>query len=120
MPAVEVDGRRITYRREGRGSPVVLVHGFVGDARSTWRPQLESLSPEFDVIACDLPGAGGSDDPPESFGISGFAAALAGFIGSLGVEAPHLVGLSFGGAVIIVDRLRSVQKLLNLHIYYNK
>jgi pimeloyl-ACP methyl ester carboxylesterase len=91
----------MTYQREGRGLPVVMVHGYVGDGPSTWRPQLEGLADEFDVIACDLPGAGGSDDPPESFGMSGFADALAGFIESLGLTSPHLVGLSFGGAIII-------------------
>ena len=94
-------GHRWTYEREGRGEPVVLVHGYVGDGRSTWRPQLDGLSDEFDVIACDLPGAGGSDDPPENFGMSGFSEALAGFISALGLRAPHLVGLSFGGATVI-------------------
>lgn len=101
MQAVEVDGLRMTYARQGRGEPVVLVHGYVGDGPSTWRPQLEGLADEFDVIACDLPGAGGSGDPPESFGMRGFANALAEFIGALELHAPHVVGLSFGGATLI-------------------
>jgi pimeloyl-ACP methyl ester carboxylesterase len=91
----------MTYQREGRGPPVVMVHGYVGDGPSTWQPQLDALADEFDVIAWDLPGAGGSDDPPESFGMSGFASSLAGLIASLELHAPHLVGLSFGGATII-------------------
>jgi pimeloyl-ACP methyl ester carboxylesterase len=99
--SVDAGGLRMTYRREGRGPPVVLVHGYVGDGPSTWRPQLEALADEFDVIAWDLPGAGGSEDPPESFGMRGFAEALAGFIASLQLQRPHLVGLSFGGATII-------------------
>jgi pimeloyl-ACP methyl ester carboxylesterase len=49
----------------------------------------------------DLPGAGGSDDPPEDYGIEGFADALAGFVSALGLEHPHLVGLSFGGMIAI-------------------
>jgi pimeloyl-ACP methyl ester carboxylesterase len=98
---VEVDGLRIAYARQGRGDPVVLVHGYVGDGPATWRPQLEGLSDEFDVIALDLPGAGGSDDPPESFGMAGFAGAVAGFVSALGLRRPHLVGLSFGGATVI-------------------
>ncbi len=92
----------MTYERAGRGHPVVLVHGYVSDGPSTWRPQLDALADDFDVIAVDLPGAGGSDDPPESFGIPGFADALAGFIAALGLpKPPHIVGLSFGGAVVI-------------------
>lgn len=101
MQSVQVDGLRITFERAGRGSSVVLVHGYVGDGRSTWRPQLDALADDFDVIAIDLPGAGGSDDPPESFGMRGFADALAGFITALGLTGPHLVGLSFGGATLI-------------------
>lgn len=101
MGVVEVDGLRIAYARHGRGDPVVLVHGYVGDGPATWRPQLEGLSDDFDVIALDLPGAGGSDDPPESFGMAGFAGTVAGFVSALGLRRPHLVGLSFGGATLI-------------------
>lgn len=101
MNSVDVNGLVMTYERQGAGAPVVLVHGYVGDGPSTWRPQLHDLAPDFDVIAVDLPGAGGSDDPPESFGMRGFADALAGFVTALGLERPHLVGLSFGGATLI-------------------
>jgi pimeloyl-ACP methyl ester carboxylesterase len=101
MQAVEVGGLRTTYERAGRGAPVVFVHGYVGDGPSTWRPQLDGLADELDVIAPDLPGAGGSDDPPEDVGMPGFADWLAGFIAAIEVEAPHLVGLSFGGATVI-------------------
>jgi pimeloyl-ACP methyl ester carboxylesterase len=99
--SVVVDGLRMTYERVGNGPPVVLVHGYAGDGGSTWRPQLSALADEFDVIALDLPGAGGSDDPPENFGMSGFASAVRGFIANLDLRAPHLVGLSFGGATVI-------------------
>ena len=99
--SVDAAGLQMTYERKGRGEPIVLVHGYVGDGPSTWRPQLDGLADEFDVIACDLPGAGGSDDPPESFGMRGFADALASFLPALELRSPHLVGLSFGGAVLI-------------------
>lgn len=101
MGSVVVDGLTMTYERRGEGVPVVFVHGYVGDGRSTWRAQLDNLADEFEVIAWDLPGAGGSDDPPESFGMRGFADALAGFIAALELATPHAVGLSFGGATLI-------------------
>jgi len=101
MDSLDVGGLATTYERRGAGPPVVLVHGYVGDGPSTWRPQLDGLADDFDVIAWDLPGAGGSDDPPESFGMRGFADALAGFVSGLALERPHLVGLSFGGATLI-------------------
>lgn len=47
------------------------------------------------------PGAGGSSDPPESFGMAGYADCLAGFIERLRLDRPHVAGLSFGGALAL-------------------
>jgi pimeloyl-ACP methyl ester carboxylesterase len=98
---VAVNGLRIAYERAGDGPPLVLVHGYVGDGITTWRPQIEGLSDEFMVVAWDAPGAGRSSDPPESFGINGYADCLAAFVSVLGLERPHLCGLSFGGALAL-------------------
>jgi pimeloyl-ACP methyl ester carboxylesterase len=98
---VEVDGCDIAYERVGDGPPLVLLHGYVGDGPTTWRPQLDALSNEFTVVAWDAPGAGSSSDPPEDFGMSGFADCLAGFVDALDLKEPHLAGLSFGGALAI-------------------
>ena len=96
-----VDGLRIGYERVGDGPPVVLLHGYVGDGPTTWRRQLDALGGEFTLIAWDAPGAGRSSDPPETFGMAGYADCLAGFIAELGLERPHVAGLSFGGALAI-------------------
>ena len=96
-----VDGLRIGYERVGDGPPVLLLHGYVGDGPTTWRRQLEALGGEFTLIAWDAPGAGRSSDPPETFGMAGYADCLAGFIAELGLERPDVVGLSFGGALAI-------------------
>lgn len=92
---------RIAYERAGQGPPLVLVHGFVGDGRSTWARQLEALSDEFTVVAWDGPGAGRSADPPDWFRLADFADCLAGFVAALGLRRPHIAGLSFGGAMIL-------------------
>jgi len=47
---MEIDGLRIAFERAGRGPPVILLHGYVGDGRSTWQPQLESLCDEYAVV----------------------------------------------------------------------
>lgn len=101
MDRVVVDGRVVAYERAGDGPPLVLLHGYVGDGPTTWRPQIDALSDEFTVIAWDAPGAGGSDDPPEDFGIAAYADCLAGFVDALGLGSPHVAGLSFGGIVAI-------------------
>jgi pimeloyl-ACP methyl ester carboxylesterase len=98
---VEVAGLRIAYERAGHGPPLVLVHGFVGDARGTWGAQLEALSDEFTVVAWDGPGTGRSTDPPDGFRLPEFADCLAGFVAALGLRHPHVAGLSFGGAMAL-------------------
>jgi pimeloyl-ACP methyl ester carboxylesterase len=94
MERVEVDGLGIAYHRAGAGPPLVLLHGYVGDGPTTWRRQLEGFCDQFTVVAWDAPGAGGSADPPASFG-------LAGFLQRLGLEQPHLAGLSLGGILAL-------------------
>ena len=101
MEYAECDGLRVAYERAGTGPPVVFLHGYVGDGVSTWRRQIDGLADEFTVVAWDAPGAGLSSDPPESFGMTGYADCLRRFIAQLGLDRPHLVGLSFGGALAI-------------------
>ncbi|MDQ6898395.1 MAG: alpha/beta hydrolase [Candidatus Dormibacteraeota bacterium] len=97
---IGVGGLRIAYRRAGQGPTIVFLHGFFGDSR-VWRPQLDGLADEFDVVAWDAPGCGRSSDPPDSYRMPDYADCLAGFIRELGLERPHLVGLSFGGALAL-------------------
>jgi pimeloyl-ACP methyl ester carboxylesterase len=101
MDIIEIDGLRIAYERAGAGPPLVLLHGYVGDGRTTWQWQLDGLSDEFTVVAWDAPGAGGSSDPPESIGMAGYADCLAGFAERLRLDKPHVAGLSFGGALAL-------------------
>jgi len=98
---VEIKGLRIAYERAGEGPPLLLLQGFVGDARSTWRRQIDDLSDDFTVVAWDVPGAGRSSDPPELFRLPDYADSLAGFLDTLGLGRVHLVGLSFGGALAL-------------------
>ena len=98
---IEVGGLQIAYERAGDGPPLVLLHGYVGDGATTWRRQFEALADEFTVVAWDAPGAGRSSDPPESFGMAGYADCLAGFARGLRLEKPHVAGLSFGGALAL-------------------
>jgi len=100
MNEILLRGRKIAYRSSGRGRPVVLLHGGAEDGRA-WRLQLEGLADEFEIIAWDAPGCGASGDVPETWRMPDYADALAGFLGALGVERPHLVGLSWGSTLAL-------------------
>jgi pimeloyl-ACP methyl ester carboxylesterase len=106
MELVEVGGLQIAYERAGSGPVLVLLHGYVGDGPTTWRRQLDGLSDEFTVVAWDAPGAGRSSDPPEGFGLDGYADCLAGFLEALRLDTPCVAGLSFGGILALALQRR--------------
>jgi pimeloyl-ACP methyl ester carboxylesterase len=97
---VAVDGKLLAFHRAGSGPPLLLLHGARSDGRE-WRLQLEALSDEFTVIAWDAPGCGGSFDPPDEFPLAAYADAVAALCVALGVDRPHLLGLSFGGGLAL-------------------
>ncbi len=119
MHHIEVEGLRIAYREAGQGAVLVLLHGAFSDSRA-WRSQLGGLSDAFRVVAWDAPGCGGSTDPPESFGMSGYADCLAGFLKAMALERPHVLGLSFGGglALALYERYPTVPRTLVLASAY--
>lgn len=100
MDFVEVAGARIGFERRGDGQPLVLLHGIPGDGR-VWHRQLESLAGEFDIVAWDAPGCGRSSDPEAPFGLTDLAQRLAALIDALGLDHPHVLGLSWGGGLAL-------------------
>ena len=99
VEVVRVNGVEIAYVRFGRGPLLMFVHGGGDDGR-VWRPQLVALADEFTVVAWDEPGAGRSSDVPVDFGLADYADCLAALIDELALGPAHVVGLSWGGAVV--------------------
>ncbi|HEV8388922.1 MAG TPA: alpha/beta fold hydrolase, partial [Dongiaceae bacterium] len=102
--------------RAGRGEAVILVHG-VGMAAEIWSPQIEALSREYDIIAYDVLGHGGSTLPPADARLSDYADQLLAVMDGLGIAGAHIVGHSMGALVALEfallhpDRVRSVAAL---------
>jgi pimeloyl-ACP methyl ester carboxylesterase len=101
------DGRRLAFREEGEGPPLLLVHGSPGDGRS-WARVVPHLRDRFRVICPDLPGYGGSDrlavDQPQGRVVA-MGAAVAHLAGH--VEGPvHVAGHSFGGNIALQAALQ--------------
>ena len=89
---------RLSHIRTGSGEPLLLVHGLGSQCR-VWRPVIDRLAAEREVIAVDLPGFG--DSPPLTGGRQTSAAELTGavadFLDGIGWERPHIAGNSLGG-----------------------
>jgi pimeloyl-ACP methyl ester carboxylesterase len=63
---VQVNGTTIHYQVGGRGSPVVLLHGYAQTGHM-WKPLLADLARTHTVIVPDLRGAGASGKPPTGY-----------------------------------------------------
>src|SRR6516164_3151164 len=100
MDRAETHVGTVAYRRAGAGASLMLLHGGLSDGRS-WTPQLESLAQEYDVIAWDAPGCGGSADPAADLRLADYADAVAALVRTLGVGPVHLAGHSFGAGLAI-------------------
>lgn len=102
LPAADellVAGRRVRYRIEGDGPPVVLLHG-IGRTLDDFVEQQDLLARDHRVVSVDLPGHGGSAPLDGPHTLSAFASAVAVFLDAARVDGPaHLVGNSLGGAV---------------------
>jgi pimeloyl-ACP methyl ester carboxylesterase len=96
--AIAPDGTRIAWSRRGAGEPVVLVHG-ITESASSFDPVTERLASAHEVITLDLRGHGQSGTAP-AYDLASMAGDVLTVVEAAGVEAPHLVGHSLGGAVV--------------------
>lgn len=111
--AAIVNGVRIAYQAEGRGEPVILLHGN-GLSRGMWRYNVGPLSRRFRVIAPDLPGFGDSDKPDAPYGVQYYLDFLAAFMDALHIEKAALVGHSFLGVVAATFAVRFPHRVSKL------
>jgi pimeloyl-ACP methyl ester carboxylesterase len=96
-------GVKIHYVTFGEGEPVVLIHGFTGNARFHWAAPngpMMKLGERYRVIAIDNRGHGLSDKPhdPEAYGAK-MAEDVVRLLDHLDIRKAHLVGYSMGGFI---------------------
>lgn len=101
--------QQAAYRRSGNtGTPIVLLHGFLGDSEN-WQGVMAEISQivaldhgldhgsAIDLIALDLLGFGASSKPPVTYTVAQEVAFLRAVLQQLDLESCVLVGYSFGG-----------------------
>jgi 3-oxoadipate enol-lactonase len=97
----KVDQGYLAYEARGKGSPIVLIHGFTFDMR-TWDAQVDVLSQFFQVVRYDLRGFGKSSLPTGPYSHVEDLRVLLEF---LSLSAPALVGLSLGANIALTYAL---------------
>lgn len=98
MPKIQSNGINLYYEIHGEGQPLLFIHGLGSSARD-WELQVDEFAKSYRVITFDLRGHGQSDKPAGPYTMSMFAADTAGLLRGLGIENPHVVGLSLGGSI---------------------
>ena len=95
-------GARIRYVDEGRGEPVVLIHGFTGTIERSWinTGVLPDLARNYRVVALDLRGHGHSDKPHDPAVYDEIGEDVVRLLEHLKIERAHAVGYSLGGIIL--------------------
>lgn len=106
----------LSYRRKGAGTPLVLVHGYLGGA-AQWQAEIDRFAGRFDVIAPDLPGYAGSAALPPTDRIADFAAAVVGLLDELGIGRFTLLGHSMGGMIVQELAATHPERIARLVLY---
>jgi haloalkane dehalogenase len=108
---IEIGGLRVCWREQGRGSPVVLVHGSPRSS-STFDRTLARLSASHRVLAPDLPGFGRSDKPLHGLAFPALANLVGGWLERVLDRPFALVAQGWGAPVALAaappERVRAL------------
>src|SRR5438046_9234359 len=94
-PFADVNGVELHYFIGGKGSPVVLLHGYAETSRM-WFPIMPLLAKNHTVIVPDLRGAGGSSKPQSGYDKKNMAVDIHALVSSLGFKQASIVGHDIG------------------------
>ena len=96
---MELDSRKIHFRDEGNGYPIILLHG-TGSSLHTWDSWTKELLKTHRVIRIDLPGFGlTGQDSLKRYSSMDYVNLLNDFLNKLSINEFHLAGNSLGGLV---------------------
>lgn len=101
------------YIEQGKGFPVILLHGN-GEDSSYFLHQMKPFAQHFRVIAIDTRGHGKSPRGDRPFTIRQFAKDLLDFMNQHAIEKAHILGFSDGGNIAMVFALAHPERVEKL------
>ncbi len=98
------NGVKIHYTVQGKGEPVVLIHGYAVNIALNWGAVIPGLVNDYQVIALDDRGHGKSDKPhdPAAYDAKLMAGDVVHLMDHLKIRKAHIVGYSMGGFITSV------------------
>jgi len=100
MQKININGIELAYERRGKGTALVLLHGFPLD-HHTWDFVAPLLEGTFDLILPDLRGFGQSTTADSQYTMDAIAADILGLLDHLGIQKTAIAGHSMGGYVAL-------------------
>ena len=100
----------------GNGTPLVLVHGFLGSSEM-WNPQINFFKDKFRVIVPALPGFGKSNTINSCNSIECMANAILNLLEKKEINNFNLLGHSMGGMIVQEIAKIAGDKILKLICY---
>ncbi len=113
MNIVAVNGINLAYTRRGKGTPLMLIHGYPLD-HTSWDEVASLLESQFDLIMPDVRGFGQSTTVETPYTISDMADDLAGLLDHLGIKTIALAGHSMGGYIALAFSKKYPQRVSGL------
>ena len=109
------DGVKIHFMELGRGTPVILIHGYTANAEGKWFKSgiAQALAAKHHVIAIDARGHGQSDKPhdPLKYGPR-MAGDVIELMDHLKIARAHVHGYSMGGSILAQLLARHPDRLI--------
>jgi 3-oxoadipate enol-lactonase len=113
MQKIVLNEITIAYERRGKGTPLVLLHGYPLD-HTIWEPVVPLLENDFDLILPDLRGFGESDLSASTYGMADLATDIAGLLNALDMWQAAIAGHSMGGYAALAFARAYPQRVLGL------
>ena len=110
MSSIVTDQGIVHYEAYGTGSPVILLHGWLGSWR-LWQPTMEALGASHRCYALDFWGFGESGKKRSSYAVSDFMDLVCQFMDVLGIVGAPLVGHSMGGTTSLGVAIRYPERV---------
>lgn len=118
MKYATLNNTKIAYTIEGKGTPIVFVHGF-GEDSFVWKDYKEPfLDAGYSVVVMDLPGFGASEYL-ENLSIELLADAVYTVIEDAGLKRVVLIGHSMGGYTSLAFAEKYPEKLYGLGLFHS-
>ncbi len=98
MAKMTVNGAELSFRDEGSGHPLLLLHGWSMSGRFFER-QMQPFAAQYRVVVPDFRGHGESEKVLRGHTVEQYAADVLALAEALGIERPIIVGWSMGAMV---------------------